>query len=323
MKRLLSLLCLAAAAQAAPTASAPATLSKEGDLTTILLKPEAEQRLRLVTVPVTRRAVPAVRLFSGEVVQSLATRDGQLAPMLGGTLEEALRTADLQIAADGRVAQAQVQVDAAKVTLARAETIHRAEAGSERAVDEARAAHALAEAAWRTARAQRELLGSSPNPAPGASRAWVRVAVYSGEASLLDATAPAQVRPLTSSGPGRPAAPIAGPRTANAATATLDWYYELPAGHATRPGERVAVEIPRRDRQTEHLVVPFNAVLYDIHGGQWVYEAIATHTYVRRRVQVARLAGADAVLATGPAPGAKIVTDGSAELFGTEFMTGK
>jgi len=103
----------------------------------------------------------------------------------------------------------------------------------------------------------------------------------------------------------------------------VDWYYEMPAGMAARAGERVAVEILLRDSASEHLVVPFNAVLHDIYGGQWVYEAIAPHTYTRRRVQVSRLAGGDAVLASGPAVGSKVVTDGSAELFGTEFMTGK
>jgi formiminotetrahydrofolate cyclodeaminase len=65
-------------------------------------------------------------------------------------------------------------------------------------------------------------------------------------------------------------------------------------------------------------VLPFNAVLHDIHGGQWVYEQTAEHTYTRRRIQVARLAGSDAVLTSGPAAGSKIVTDGSSELFGTE-----
>ena len=39
---------------------------------------------------------------------------------------------------------------------------------------------------------------------------------------------------------------------------------------------------------------------------------------VRRRVQVSRVAGDQAVLATGPAVGSKIVTVGAAELFGTE-----
>ncbi len=69
--------------------------------------------------------------------------------------------------------------------------------------------------------------------------------------------------------------------------------------------------------------MPFGAVLHDIQGGQWVYVQTGEHTYARRRVQVARLAGVDAVLASGPPVGSKVVTDGAAELFGTEFVTGK
>ena len=151
----------------------------------------------------------------------------------------------------------------------------------------------------------------------------MRAAIYSGEAALLDAQARVTIRLLGGPAIGHSASPVTGPATANAATATVDWYYEIPAGLALRPGERVAVDIPVRDTAAEQLVVPFASVLHDIHGGQWVYENSAPHTYVRRRVQVARISGSDAVLASGPAPGTKIVTDGSAELFGTEFMTGK
>jgi hypothetical protein len=104
---------------------------------------------------------------------------------------------------------------------------------------------------------------------------------------------------------------------------TVDWYYALPTETKLRAGERVAVEIPLLDSKAELLVVPFNAVLHDIHGGQWVYEQTAEHAYSRRRVQVARLSGGDAVLASGPKVGSKVVTDGAAELFGTEFVTGK
>ena len=98
---------------------------------------------------------------------------------------------------------------------------------------------------------------------------------------------------------------------------------ELPADTRFRAGERVAVEIQTLDSKQEALVIPFKAVLHDIHGGQWVYAQTAGHAYTRKRIQVARLARSDAVLASGPPAGTKIVTDGSAELFGTEFMTGK
>lgn len=299
--------------------SAPATITKEGDLVVLTLKPEAEQALRLKVVPVERRTSPATRLFSGEVVIPLAGEGKPVAPVLGGTLEEVLRLADLQAAADGRILQAQVQIDAAKIAVERAQKMLSAEAGSARTVDEAKTALATAEAAMSTAQVQRDLLGGTVGQG---KRKWVRVAIYSGELSLLDANAEASIQVLGSALSVN-AKPVTGPPTANALTNTVDWYYALPADTKLRAGERVAVEIATLDSKTESLVAPFNAVLHDIHGGQWVYEQTAEHIYTRRRVQVARLSGSDAVLASGPKVGSKIVTDGAAELFGTEFMTGK
>ena len=75
--------------------------------------------------------------------------------------------------------------------------------------------------------------------------------------------------------------------------------------------------------EEESLVVPWAAILHDIQGNTWVYESIAPQTFARRRVQVVRIVGGDAVLASGPKPGTKVVTDGAAELFGTEFGGGK
>ncbi|HEY1050529.1 MAG TPA: hypothetical protein VGE39_12260 [Prosthecobacter sp.] len=323
MKRLLLISLLATRLHAADAGgSAPATITKEGDLVILTLKPEAEQALRLKTIAVEKRTVPAVRLFSGEVVTPLAAEGKPVAPVLGGTLDEVLRLADLQAAADGRILQAQVQMDAAKIAVERAQKMLSAEAGSVRGVDEAKATLQLDEAAMTTAKAQRDLLGS-PVGQGGAKRAWVRVAIYSGEAALLDDKAAASIRPLVSTSKTQSAKPVAGPPTANALTNTIDWYYELPADTPLRAGERAAVEIPTSDSKQEALAIPFNAVLHDIHGGQWVYAKTGEHSYTRKRIQVARLAGPDAVLSTGPAIGMQIVTDGSAELFGTEFMTGK
>ena len=151
----------------------------------------------------------------------------------------------------------------------------------------------------------------------------MRVAVYSGEAGQLDPKAAAKIHPLGATDKTVNAAPVDGPPTANALINTVDWYYALPADAALRAGERVSVEIPTLEGREERLVLPFASVLHDIHGGQWGYEQTGGHTYTRRRIQMARLAGSDAVLSSGPPAETKIVTDGSAELFGTEFMTGK
>jgi hypothetical protein len=73
----------------------------------------------------------------------------------------------------------------------------------------------------------------------------------------------------------------------------------------------------------ESLVAPWSAILHDMTGGTWVYENIAPQQYARRRVEVRRVVNSMAVLARGPAVGAKVVTSGAAEIFGTEFGTGK
>jgi hypothetical protein len=70
---------------------------------------------------------------------------------------------------------------------------------------------------------------------------------------------------------------------------------------------------------SDQRVVPWSAVMHDINGGTWVYENTAEHTYVRRRVQVRYVVDEMAVMEGGPATGAKIVTAGAVELFGTEF----
>ena len=80
---LLSVVLLRAAES---SGSAPATVTKEGDLVRLTLKPEAEAHLRLKVVSVEKRLVPATRLFAGEVVTPLAVAGKPVAPVLGGNV---------------------------------------------------------------------------------------------------------------------------------------------------------------------------------------------------------------------------------------------
>jgi membrane fusion protein, heavy metal efflux system len=150
---------------------------------------------------------------------------------------------------------------------------------------------------------------------------WVRVPVYAGETGQLALDQPAAVLPLNSeqSSRGYFAQPITAPPTATPLAATVDLYYELSNGEGRlRPGERMTVRV-KLQGASEQRVVPWSAVMHDIHGGTWVYESTAPQTYVRRRVQVRFVVDDLAVLESGPAIGAKIVTAGAVELFGTEF----
>lgn len=335
----LSLLLLfsGAAAFAADGPSAPSTAPpqatvanpvKEADLTTVTLTPDAVKRLGIVTVPVEKKKVSQNRLYGGEVTLPLAAGTGNdalmaLAPPQNAA--ELLKLAELQVAADGEIAQAQVKVNAAQLALERASKLLTNQTGSERAAEEARAAHQLAKAALEQAAAKRALLGPGIAAAPDGKRWWVRTAILAADATALDPQAGTATITPPGSNSEIPAKPVpSAPPTANAQTLTVDWYFEIEdPQRQRRPGERVEVRVPVKGAGEERLTAPWAGVLHDINGGQWVYEMTGPATFVRRRVQVASVSGADAVLATGPAAGAKIVTHGSAELFGIEFGPGK
>jgi hypothetical protein len=322
---------LALAADPAPsTAPAQATVAnpvKESDLTTVTLTPDATKRLGIRTEPATRKKVPQLRLYGGEVSLPLEVGHGAstftaLAPPQNAT--ELLRLAELQAAAEGDLSQARVKLEAAKLALDRAETLLKSQTGSERAVEEARAAHQLAQATFEQAAARRALLGPGLAAAPDGKKWWVRVSVPAGDLGELDTEAEATMTAPGSDQHVHSRRVPTAPSTGNSAAVSVDWYYELDdPDRLRRPGERLLVRVPVRSAGEERLTVPWAAVLHDYHGGQWVYEMTSSGAFVRRRVQVALVAGADAALASGPAPGAKIVTDGAAELFGIEFGPGK
>ena len=110
---------------------------------------------------------------------------------------------------------------------------------------------------------------------------WVRVPVYVGETSDIAIDQPADVGDLASR-PGQTnekAQPIAAPPTATALSSTVDLYYQLSnTSGALRPGQRVSVQLPLVG-DAEERVVPWSAIVQDIHGGDWVYEKIAAHKF--------------------------------------------
>ena len=118
---------------------------------------------------------------------------------------------------------------------------------------------------------------------------WVRVPLYAGD---LERHRPAQPASVTRLG-GRDSRDrrrrVTAPLKADPTAASVDLFYELSADATSHcgQGERVIVELPLRST----LAGPRRAgaaVLYDIHGGAWVYEDPARNAYARRRVEIAR-----------------------------------
>jgi hypothetical protein len=315
-------------------------IAKEDALTSIVLTPEAEQRLGIVTASAISKRVARTRTFGGELILALGRSNSTGLPEAASatnqnrsiysllpamTPAELIRLAELQVDADGQAAAAKVQLEAMQVTLKRAENMLAEKAGSLRTVDEAKAQSALAAAALQTARARRDLLGTPLFEAVKQDVLWVRVPVYVGDLANLKTSEPARAGEL--GGPTNQfthlAKPVSVPISATTGANTMDVFYEIEnKDGAFRPGQRIAVQIPWRGEQ-ESLVVPASAVIYDINGGTWVYEKTAPHGFVRRRVEVRFMAEAEAAVARGLPAGANVVTVGAAELFGTEFGFGK
>jgi RND family efflux transporter MFP subunit len=292
---------------------------------------------------------PGSRVKKGEALL-------QLFPLL--TPESRANLAAAAIDADGQVKTARTQLEAAKIALARAQQLLKTEAGSRRAVDEAQAEVEVRQKMLEAAIARHELLSkavgdfASGTAAPldigspedgllrkvsalpgqhvpsgaalfevvNVARVWVKTPVYVGDLQEIDAAADASISDLTArhGAPRRKAAPVAAPPSADAKAGTVDMFYQLDNERQEyTPGQRVAVSLPLRD-ESESLTAPWAAIVFDIHGGTWVYERTGERTFVRRRVLLRYVSDDTAVLASGPPPGTKVVTAGAAELFGTE-----
>jgi RND family efflux transporter MFP subunit len=369
---------------AAPPAAAPKPASvtapvKEGQLTTVTLSEDAKKRLQLKTAPVEQREVSRTRTLGGEVVAPSGTTISITAPVAGTlvaaetppspgatvTRGQALfRLVPILPAEREAAVGAQQALDAAvarrdllALRVQRAERLFKDGSGSRRALEEAQAELALAEADLKASRERVALAGRSGTSTGGLTieapesasvqnvlvsagqtvaagqplvelvqlaTVWVRVPVYAGELASIDSAAAAVVSPLgqPDDAAGLTARPIKAPPSANPTTAGVDLYYALanPAGRF-RPSERVAVRLRRRDSQTG-LVAPKAALLHDAYGGTWVYVARGD-VFVRTRVAVADIVDDLAVLSQGPPAGTQVVTDGAAEIFGVEFGAGK
>jgi RND family efflux transporter MFP subunit len=150
---------------------------------------------------------------------------------------------------------------------------------------------------------------------------WIKVPVYAGDMSTFNTTSAIRAVALGSrdTGPSVALRPVAGPRTGDPRSASVDLFYTFDNAEGRfRPGERVRVTMPLRGA-SEGTVVPLSAIFRDIHDGAWVYENTAPRTYSRRRVNVLYVVDDTAVIANGPPVGTKVVSAAVAEIAGTEF----
>jgi membrane fusion protein, heavy metal efflux system len=265
---------------------------------------------------------------------------------------------DLRATAGRAVSVAESRLEAMGLRLARAETLLTDGAGSARAVEEAKADRDTAKAELEAAKTRATMVDRAPldsdiavtlrAPEDGVVRTvsalpgsmmpagaplleivgsgslWVRVNVFVGDVRALRHGAGVRVRPLTAapSASDAEALPVSGPPTADPLTSSFDLYYALSKSADFRPGERVAVTLAYGD-DVHAVHVPASAIVRDVTGTAWVYASVGEHVFERRRVEVERVGEEGARLTRGLAAGTPVVITGAAELFGTEFATGK
>ncbi|MFN7934051.1 MAG: efflux RND transporter periplasmic adaptor subunit [Bryobacteraceae bacterium] len=265
---------------------------------------------------------------------------------------------DLRTTYEADVQSAKVRLEMATQQLQRTRQLLRDLAGSQKSVEAAEQEFGQAKAASEAAIERLERLKTHPLeadvdlliPAPAAgvvrqiqaaenqtvasgaalvevadlSRVWLRVPVYAGDVDVLAKQSAVRVRNVDGQGVVRQATRVTAPPTADPLGMTADLYFELGNQDGQlRPGQRMTVMLPTRLSGRHGIAVPSSAVLYDIHGGTWIYVMGAPQEYRRQRVEILQTEGANVILARGPNPGAKVVAAGAAELFGTEFGAGK
>lgn len=293
-----------------------------------------------------------------------AVRAGQpllaLVPLLG--LSERAQAATLLAEVESQQARARAQAQAAASAMERAERLVRDGLAGTKLLEEARAQHATALAAQQAAESQQAALsgrGARPgllgaarvvSPIDGMVRdvrvaprqqvaagapllelvsrqsLWLRVPVSSSEITRLDAEREAQIGALGEEPALLAAAPVKpAPETAQPSSGTVDLYFVLPAPSSFRIGQRIAAWLARRE-DVDNLIVPAAAILYGTAGEAWVYERTSPQSFSRRRVELLRVEGTQALLrqgAGGLAPQARVVTAGAMELYGAELGVGK
>jgi hypothetical protein len=90
-----------------------------------------------------------------------------------------------------------------------------------------------------------------------------------------------------------------------------------------RAAERLGIEFAEVTKTGRYLEAPYNTLLYDASGNEWVFISPQPNVFTRTPVKVELIEGEKMYYSQGPEAGTKLVTSGVAQLYGIEFGVGK
>ena len=83
--------------------------------------------------------------------------------------------------------------------------------------------------------------------------------------------------------------------------------------------KRVGLQTAAIRQNGQETVIPYGAVIYDAEGNAYAYTVPEPLTFVRQEIKIDHMDGDSAVLSDGLSAGTKVVTVGTALVYGTEF----
>jgi len=81
--------------------------------------------------------------------------------------------------------------------------------------------------------------------------------------------------------------------------------------------------VEMRDMASEHLAVPYAAIMYGLEGDAWVYTNPEPLVYIREAIVIDYIDGDWVALVEGPEVGTPVVTVGASLLYGAEVGVSK
>lgn len=87
--------------------------------------------------------------------------------------------------------------------------------------------------------------------------------------------------------------------------------------------KRLGIEFVELAAAGGHVTAPYDIVLYDNFGKEWVYVSPEANVFKRAPIEIDHIEGDTVYMTSGPEAGTQVVTHGAAELLGIEAGVGQ